>query len=1637
MAFDVNVIRGDSVGSSPLKEQQVQDVERLIELAARQWGLYIDGDPNATIDIMWEVADLVPSAGAGQIKPGSGNIGVDHLANARPGHFEKVTHTIRGTDIATKEAGTITELRTGYDPNGAEADIVITIDLPRLLGGRTDNFFIEPDSPFVTPDQLDPSAAIIPKGSIDLLTVLTHEIGHGLGFTGASTGDTLFQLLTDYKPEPDEFTGENAVAAFGGYVRLADDDTAHVGKHLYGTEGAPTTSKQDEDLMDVDTLPGVRTPVSELDVAILNDLRVPIVSPTEGSDTLYGFWQHTDGIGDDGFDDGVGDDVIDGLGGADYIFGLSGDDALYGSGGNDVLFGGDGDDLVYGGTENDIIHGGAGLNILDGGEGVDTVAFSDTARNGVIANLATKEAFHGNGESYINGFENLSGSNFADDLSGDDGANAIYGNLGNDTLSGGLGNDVLHGGGGIDTADYSYSQLVPGATIGGVQVDLALGLSRSGYPGFIAGNTSWIVEDKLIEIENVKGSEYVDTLQGDMFDNTLEGRGGDDFLNGFIGHDILEGGSGNDTLDGGIDWDTAIYSGMSTDYDISSDAGALIVTDTVANRDGRDTLIDVELLQFSDGKFTISDDLTLVPWTPPVLEPFPDLPPPPPGLEPIIIFPDLPAPPEPLPVDEPPSLTPAPQIAITTSIGGDDVLSAREIDSDIIISGTTQNVEDGQTVTVSLNGSDYAATVTTGTWNATVPASALPTLTQGSHTITANVSNEAGTPASEASATFQVDTIADAGSDLTLDFADDQIDGTNVTDVQATISGLDGDATGVIRFSDGTSTVEKTVTGNGTVSADLTDLTSGQITTTLDATDGAGNTASVDGPTLTRELDIIEIPDPPESDPIPIPPVPEPAPPIDPNPIEVIKDDGSKVSTTYDTENVESWSEKVVHYNAAGAETSIKLTHDDGSWEQTNFDADNAESWSKVLTQYDASSAPKYTEWTMDDGSKSSTVYDPNNLEAWSRTVTKQNAAGATTLYQVYNDDGSFAQTSFDVEDKKSYSQVHSESNSAGAQTLYEFTMDDGSKQSTIYDADGVEAWSQKVTHTNAAGAQTSIQVTNDDGTVIDTAVFSGAFAEYTFDGESNAMTVSDTVANRDGVKNIYNVEFLQFADDTFSAKDVFSSRAPEEPEPTPPEEGDITTLAIGEESGSSKDEGDVTTQAIGEESGSPPEEGDITTLAVGEESGSSKDEGDITTQAIGEESGSAKDEGDVTTLAIGEESGSSKGEPPPSLEIGEEIHGRRGADNLVGSNGNDTIFGKRGRDSIDGGAGDDDIDGGRGKDNILGGDGDDIIDGGSGRDIIDGGNGADVIDPGRGRDVLTGGADADIFVFDFDGKRDTVTDYEVGIDRIRLDGISFEDVNIQNTSTGASIEYDGDEMLLLNVDAADITEKDFLVTPPTTFTTEMVGEESGSPPEEFLITTQAVGEESGSAKDEGDVTTLAIGEESGSAKGEPPPSLEIGEEIHGRRGADNLVGSNGNDTIFGKRGRDSIDGGAGDDDIDGGRGKDNILGGDGNDIIGGGSGRDIIDGGNGADVIDPGRGRDVLTGGADADVFVFDFDGKLDTVTDYEVGIDRIRLDGISFDDVNIQNESSGASIEYGEDKMLLLDVDAADITEKDFLVT
>ena len=90
----------------------------------------------------------------------------------------------------------------------------------------------------------------------------------------------------------------------------------------------------------------------------------------------------------------------------------------------------------------------------------------------------------------------------------------------------------------------------------------------------------------------------------------------------------------------------------------------------------------------------------------------------------------------------------APTIAINV-VATDDIINAVEDDSDVTISGTTIGAEDGQTVTVVLNGHTYTTTVTGGVWSLDVPAVDVQALND-TETITADVSDLAGNPAVQA-----------------------------------------------------------------------------------------------------------------------------------------------------------------------------------------------------------------------------------------------------------------------------------------------------------------------------------------------------------------------------------------------------------------------------------------------------------------------------------------------------------------------------------------------------------------------------------------------------------------------------------------------------------------------------------------------------------------------------------------------------------------------------------------------------------------------------------------------------------------------------------------------------------------------
>lgn len=83
---------------------------------------------------------------------------------------------------------------------------------------------------------------------------------------------------------------------------------------------------------------------------------------------------------------------------------------------------------------------------------------------------------------------------------------------------------------------------------------------------------------------------------------------GADTLHGTSGHDFLEGYGGNDVLYGNSGVDTAIFSGNRADYTLSTSLESSIVTDRVAGRDGQDTLVDIERLEFANASLALDID---------------------------------------------------------------------------------------------------------------------------------------------------------------------------------------------------------------------------------------------------------------------------------------------------------------------------------------------------------------------------------------------------------------------------------------------------------------------------------------------------------------------------------------------------------------------------------------------------------------------------------------------------------------------------------------------------------------------------------------------------------------------------------------------------------------------------------------------------------------------------------------------------------------------------------------------------------------------------------------------------------------------------------------------------------------------
>lgn len=91
-----------------------------------------------------------------------------------------------------------------------------------------------------------------------------------------------------------------------------------------------------------------------------------------------------------------------------------------------------------------------------------------------------------------------------------------------------------------------------------------------------------------------------------MIENAVGGGGGDQII-GNEGANTLMGGAGDDLLQGGEGVDTAVFDGAAADYAVTAyDDGSYTVA-ALSGSEGKDTLIDIEMLSFSDGVVDLGD----------------------------------------------------------------------------------------------------------------------------------------------------------------------------------------------------------------------------------------------------------------------------------------------------------------------------------------------------------------------------------------------------------------------------------------------------------------------------------------------------------------------------------------------------------------------------------------------------------------------------------------------------------------------------------------------------------------------------------------------------------------------------------------------------------------------------------------------------------------------------------------------------------------------------------------------------------------------------------------------------------------------------------------------------------------------
>jgi Ca2+-binding RTX toxin-like protein len=303
-------------------------------------------------------------------------------------------------------------------------------------------------------------------------------------------------------------------------------------------------------------------------------------------------------------------------------------------------------------------------------------------------------------------------------------------------------------------------------------------------------------------------------------------------------------------------------------------------------------------------------------------------------------------------------------------------------------------------------------------------------------------------------------------------------------------------------------------------------------------------------------------------------------------------------------------------------------------------------------------------------------------------------------------------------------------------------------------------------------------------------------------------------------------------------------------------------------------------------------------------------------------------------------------------------------------------------------------ITGSRFNDTITGDKGDNVLNGGAGLDVINGGGGSDTLFGGfdRANDILDGGSGSDWVDYSAASRGMTIQLKE-------LKGFTFVDGFASLDPALSTFQFGGNTYTTLTPAVQEDTLRNIENVVGTQYNDTITGNYQNN------IIDGGAGADAINGKGGIDTETYASDRSGADLFIDLLQSVQHGGHAEGDTlvSIENIIASNGDDSIFGSNGNNRLEGGAG---------ADVIFGRDGNDTIVSGSGADYLDGGQGMDTFvfnfTGDSGAMVVTGfqAQLAGGSSYNINLGIDTIRNFETGIDMIDLSGIDADITSTGNQ-------------------------------